>query len=143
MGQKKLAGLTVKETKMIFEKLLSEKESVVKNLEGFQQVVDNEGKSDEVDMANADYTNAHILRMRNREIFYLKKLNQAIEKFEDNSYGSCEECGCDIKFARLWARPTAQMCITCKEESERSEQSHIAGKKSKSMGETISLTPQL
>ncbi len=83
--------------------------------------ISTEEQSDQVDAASADYANAQILRMRNREIFYSKKLQSALKKFDSEEYGLCEDCGEEIKFARLNARPTAELCINCKEESEKNE----------------------
>lgn len=99
--------------------------------------------SDEVDKAMADIENAQKLRFRNRENFYVKKLNLALEKIAREEYGDCKECGDHIRFERLWARPTAELCIQCKEESERDESSNFFGRQSKSLGKTINLVPSL
>src|SRR5690606_16079539 len=95
---------------------------------------------DEVDAAVADYEGSHLLRFRNREVFYAKKLDKALKKIESGDYGACIECDGMIRFERLLARPTADMCIQCKEESEREESSNIFGRQSKSMGKTVDLS---
>jgi DnaK suppressor protein len=46
-------------------------------------------------------------------------LRHALAKFEDGSYGLCEECGGDIGFSRLQARPEARLCIGCQTRLER------------------------
>ena len=90
-------------------------------------------------MASADYTQAQSLRMRNRGVFYSKKLSRALKKIEDGEYGLCEDCGANIKFQRLAARPTAELCIDCKEEAERDEMASFISRQSKSLGESIKI----
>ena len=46
-------------------------------------------------------------------------VHQALAKFDDGSYGMCEQCGNDIGFARLLARPEAALCITCQARREK------------------------
>ena len=45
-------------------------------------------------------------------------LRRALAKFDDETYGLCEECGNEIGFSRLQARPEARLCITCQTRSE-------------------------
>lgn len=49
----------------------------------------------------------------------MQVLRHALAKFEDGSYGLCEECGGDIGFSRLQARPEARLCIGCQTRLER------------------------
>lgn len=49
----------------------------------------------------------------------LHTLRRALAKFDDDSYGICEECGNDIGFSRLQARPEARLCITCQTRAEK------------------------
>ncbi|MFD2365887.1 TraR/DksA family transcriptional regulator [Pseudoduganella sp. GCM10020061] len=46
-------------------------------------------------------------------------VRKALAKFDDGSYGLCEQCGNDIGFARLLARPEAGLCITCQARLEK------------------------
>lgn len=46
-------------------------------------------------------------------------VRKALSKFDDGSYGMCEQCGNDIGFARLLARPEAALCITCQSRMEK------------------------
>jgi DnaK suppressor protein len=96
--------------------------------------------SDEVEQSITDYNNSHLLRFRNREVFYVKKIEKALKKFDLNEFGLCDDCGCWIKYERLLARPTADLCIICKEESERDEFNNITSKQSKSFTRTVDLT---
>lgn len=48
----------------------------------------------------------------------LNRIEQALERLEDKSYGQCNNCGQTIKFERLQVIPTAEYCIRCQEEQE-------------------------
>jgi len=48
----------------------------------------------------------------------LNRIEQALERLEDKSYGHCINCGRTIKFERLQVIPTAEYCIRCQEEQE-------------------------
>ncbi len=61
------------------------------------------------------------LRTRDRERKLLKKINETIEKIDEDDYGFCEACGIDIGIRRLEARPTATLCVDCKTLSELKE----------------------
>jgi DnaK suppressor protein len=138
----KVRALTKKQLETLRQKLIAEKNSLVFNEDSKATVIElakPEG-SDEVEQSITDYTNSHLLRFRNREMFYAKKIDKALKKFEMNEYGLCSECGDWIRFERLLARPTAEMCIVCKEESERDESSSFTGRQSKSLGKVVDLT---
>lgn len=49
----------------------------------------------------------------------LAAVRMALSKFADGSYGLCEQCGNDIGYARLAARPEAALCITCQARREK------------------------
>ncbi len=100
--------------------------------------VNEDDKYDEVDQASADIEQSMRMRLRNREVFYLKKVEEALKRIEEGSFGECEDCGEDIELRRLEARPTATHCVACKEEQERREGLTMAGRQSKSMGEGFS-----
>ena len=61
------------------------------------------------------------LRIRSRESLLIKKIMNALERIENNTFGICEICEEDIAFRRLVARPVATKCIRCKTEEERLE----------------------
>jgi DnaK suppressor protein len=138
MSEKKL---TVKQLKDLEKKIVEEKERLI-----FKDVIvsdefnmSDEEKSDSVDQANAAVSTADRLRFRNRENFYYKKLEEALRRIKEGSYGECDSCSENIGFRRLLARPTAEMCIHCKEESERHENASIFGSRSKSLGKQLQL----
>jgi len=66
------------------------------------------------------------LRARDRERKLLKKIEQALDKVDKGDYGWCEACGIEIGIRRLEARPTAELCIDCKELAEIKEK-QLAG----------------
>ena len=49
----------------------------------------------------------------------VQQLRHALAKFDDGSYGLCEECGQPIGLSRLLARPEARLCIVCQTRAER------------------------
>jgi DnaK suppressor protein len=140
----KVKALTKKQIETLKKKLISEKETLVYTVsdENSLDLALSQG-GDDVEQSITDYNNSHQLRFRNREVFYAKKIDKALKKFETNEYGLCTECGCWIKYERLLARPTAEMCIICKEESERDESSSFIGRQSKSLGKVVDLTGML
>ncbi len=118
--------------------LLAEKERILnKQYDESQFCLDQNELSDVTDEASINSQTQHNIRLRNRENIYLKKINKALDKVKRGTYGFCEECDGEISFERLKARPVAEMCITCKEESEISESSNIFQKRSKSLGHTL------
>ncbi len=138
----KVKPLTKKQLDTLRQKLLEEKHGLVFNekLSTVDLSLAAPEGSDEVEQAITDYNNSHRLRFRNRELFYAKKIDKALKKFDLNEFGLCDECGSWIKFERLLARPTADLCIFCKEEAERDESSSFIGRQSKSLGKVVDLT---
>jgi DnaK suppressor protein len=92
---------------------------------------------DEVDQSIRERDDQIVLKLQGRQNFYMKKIDAALERVEDGSYGECEDCGADIGLKRLIARPTAQYCINCKEERERDEEQVSYIKKSHTHGREI------
>lgn len=138
-------ALTKKQLNQLVDKINAEKERILNNIEtDSDNITIKQGNgSDDVDHANAEYERAQLLRFRSRDLFYVKKLSKALEKIKDEEYGICEECDADIRFERLMARPTAELCISCKDEAEREESSSFLGRKSKSLGKKIDLVTSI
>lgn len=140
----KMKALTKKQLDTLKAKLVEERQSlVITDADPSDLDLSLSVGGDEVEQSITDYANSHTLRFRNREVFYAKKIDKALKKFEVNEYGMCDECGSWIKFERLLARPTADMCILCKEEAERDESSSFSGRQSKSLGKVVDLTGML
>ena len=82
---------------------------------------DNSSSADIVDQASS-YTEKNVeMRAINRQIKLISKIDQAIKKIKDNTYGYCEETGEPIGIKRLIARPIAALCIDAQEKHEKEE----------------------
>jgi len=79
---------------------------------------------DEIDLASSEYTQSMVFRLRDREKFLLKKIDDALARIENGTFGICEICEEEISVKRLEARPVTTMCIRCKEEQEKQEKSY-------------------
>lgn len=76
---------------------------------------------DEIDTASSESGLAFIGRLRERERVLIQKIDAALQKIEDGTYGVCASCEEDIGLERLMARPVADLCIDCKSQQERLE----------------------
>lgn len=94
---------------------------------------------DDVDLSSTELETSMRMRLRNREALFLKKIDEALARIAEGTFGQCERCEEDIEHRRLEARPTTTLCIHCKEEAERLEHLHIDGHRSKSLGSRIRL----
>jgi DnaK suppressor protein len=77
--------------------------------------------ADETDLASSEVNQSLTLRLRDRERLLIQKVEAALSKIHNGSYGTCEECEEPIEAKRLEARPVATLCIACKEEQEHKE----------------------
>lgn len=66
------------------------------------------------------------LRARDRERKLLRKIEKSLRRIESDEYGYCESCGVEIGIRRLEARPTAELCIDCKQLEEQREKTRAA-----------------
>ena len=76
---------------------------------------------DPADRATLEEEHALELRTRDRERKLLKKIDQALARIEDGSYGYCEDTGEPISLKRLEARPIATLSLEAQERHERNE----------------------
>jgi DnaK suppressor protein len=86
-----------------------------------------EENKDEVDQATTGIEQNMRMQMKNRENQTLKKIEEALRRIDEGSYGDCESCEEVIEIRRLQARPTTTLCIACKEEEEKHRASNILG----------------
>jgi len=84
---------------------------------------DTDDLPDEIDQASSEYTQSMIFRLRDREKFLLSKIEKALARVDNGSFGICEKCEEEISAKRLEARPVTTLCIRCKEEQEQKEKS--------------------
>lgn len=80
--------------------------------------------TDPMDRATQEEEQAIELRTRDRERKMMRKIDQALARIEDGSYGWCEETGEAIGLQRLLARPTATLCVEAQERRETRERVH-------------------
>lgn len=83
--------------------------------------IEYEKLPDEIDIATMQEALTLDLRRRERNTILIKKINIALAKIETRDYGYCTDCGGEIGADRLRARPTADLCISCKEAAEQKE----------------------
>ncbi|MFA4972714.1 MAG: RNA polymerase-binding protein DksA [bacterium] len=109
-----------------FKKILTERRKAIVDAaqstrESDVMMVEQADLPDEVDLASTETGQALNLRLRDRELVLLKKIDKTLKKMEDGEFGICERCGEEIGVKRLDARPVAELCIRCKEELEKLE----------------------
>lgn len=108
-----------------FKQILDEeKRKILRHLEDLSDSAEEDlesGAGDSVDIASQEINNANLQKIGKREAFLLKKIDLALQKIEEGTYGECESCGEEIGVPRLMARPVAQLCIDCKTEQESVE----------------------
>ena len=82
---------------------------------------------DPTDRASLEDNRNLTLRIRDRERKLISKIDEALGRIEDGSYGRCEECGGEIGVERLRARPVTTLCIACKSQQEAEERRRKLG----------------
>jgi DnaK suppressor protein len=82
---------------------------------------------DLIDQAVLDSQVDFKLRIRGRQKQLIQKIQRALDRIEDGSFGICEECGEDIPVKRLKARPVTTLCIVCKSRLEARERAVESG----------------
>ena len=91
-------------------------------IEGMQQ--DTRNIPDSADRASEETDRALELRTRDRQRKLITKIDAAIRRIDDGSYGYCEETGEPISLRRLDARPIATLSLEAQERHERKERVH-------------------
>tara|TARA_B100002052_G_scaffold248170_1_gene234865 strand:+ start:180 stop:587 length:408 start_codon:yes stop_codon:yes gene_type:complete len=96
--------------------LLKESSQTLNNLQ-----TENEAKSDITDRASEEIDRSFELRTRDRERKLINKIDAALQRIEDGSYGYCDETGDPISIKRLEARPVATLSLEAQEMHEKAE----------------------
>ncbi len=104
-------------------KLLAWKDEILReSRETLNQLqVDNQNHPDLADRASSETDRAIELRARDRQRKLIAKIDAALKRIEDGTYGYCEETGEPISLKRLDARPIATLSIEAQERHERRE----------------------
>jgi len=107
-------------------KLIAWREEIIRESRETLNVLQTEKENhpDLTDRASFETDRAVELRARDRQRKLIAKINAAIARIEDGSYGYCEETGEPISLRRLEARPIATLSIEAQERHERNERVH-------------------
>jgi len=113
-----------KHKKFFKKKLIDWKNEIMEsNVKGlYLNEIDGEISSpDIIDQASSQTEKTVEMRTLNRQIKLLSKINKAIKRIDDNTYGYCEDTGEPIGLKRLIARPIATLSIEAQEKHEKNE----------------------
>ena len=119
--------MCAKHKKFFTEELLKWKNDIIKsnNLGNIlNSSDDNVSSADMVDQASS-YTDKSVeMKSLNRSRKLISKINSALQRIKEGTYGFCEETGEPIGLKRLMARPVAKYTITAQEKHEKNEKVH-------------------
>ncbi|MEQ1646937.1 MAG: TraR/DksA family transcriptional regulator [Pyrinomonadaceae bacterium] len=99
--------------KEIKEKLLAEREILIRKLKGSDLSIDDSETPDPVDLAVRNYSKNVQLAVSENESKQLTLIDEALLRLEDGEYGTCLNCEKDINPKRLAAIPWARYCLDC------------------------------
>src|SRR5512147_3340512 len=119
--------LKKKDLKRFRDLLIAKRNGILRNAQrtlSEDMTLDADDLPDEMDLASSEYLQSFTFRLRGREKVFLDKIEKALRKIEDGSFGVCEECGEEISIKRLEARPETTLCIRCKEDQEHHEKNY-------------------
>lgn len=83
---------------------------------------DENSFADSVDQAAHETDKTFQIHLKNRERTIMHRIETALRRIEDGSFGNCESCGELISEARLKANPAATLCLDCMSEAENKQQ---------------------
>ena len=108
------------------EKLLNWKKSILSESKDTIKGMKEETRNipDVADRASEETDRALELRTRDRQRKLISKIDSALRRIDDGSYGYCEESGEPISLKRLDARPIATLSVEAQERHERRERDH-------------------
>lgn len=117
------AAMTAVDLRFFKEVLLSQRAEILNKNEFFtgESAIESTGQGDEGDLAVSEVNLSMALRLKERQAQMLIKIDRALGKMEEGSFGLCEQCEEALNINRLRARPVATLCISCKEEQESKE----------------------
>jgi len=104
--------------------LLEEKQRILNNSKNAlrnELALSPDDLPDETDLAASEITQNLVFKLRDRERQLLSKIDEALSRMEDGTFGTCQDCEEPIEPRRLEARPVSTLCIACKEKQEHRE----------------------
>ena len=108
------------------QQLLSWKKDLLNQSSGTLEELRQGGlnQPDDIDRASLETDKSLDLRTKDRARKLIIKIDEALERIEDGTYGYCEETGEEIGIDRLMARPIATLCVEAQERHERMEKTY-------------------
>ncbi len=104
--------------------LVKQKEELLVSLRETSEHLQNQAReTDENDRASLEEERWLELRIRERELKLVRKIDEALRRIEEGTYGYCEDTGEEIGLERLLIRPTATLSIEAKQRRETLEKS--------------------
>ena len=120
--------MCTKHKKYFTKKLVSWRKEIVKSNNDnivLNNLDDNVASADIVDQASSYTEKAVEMRASNRRRKLVNKIDQALKRLKDGTYGYCEDTGEPIGLKRLIARPIATLCIEAQEKHEKEEKIYV------------------
>ena len=117
-------SICVLNTKVFTEELINWKKDIIKanNLGNILNSSDDNVSSADISNQASSYTDKSVeMKSLNRSRKLISKINVALQRLKDGTYGFCEETGEPIGLKRLMARPVATLSIEAQEKHERNE----------------------
>lgn len=107
-----------------YKKLLLEERQRILNAsrKGLEDIkVDIDDLPDETDQAASEVNQSLAFKLRDRERILLSKIDEALARIDEGTFGTCKDCEEPIETKRLDARPVTTLCLACKEKQEHRE----------------------
>ena len=104
--------------------LLEEKERILNNSKNAiktELALSPDDLPDETDLAASEIHQNLVFKLRDRERQLLTKIDEALARMDEGTFGTCVDCEEPIEVRRLEARPVSELCIACKEKQEHRE----------------------
>ena len=102
--------------------LIQQRSDILNKADAFkEEAKQGDVQGDEGDLAVSELNLSLTLRLQERQAHLLSKVDRALAKIEEGTFGLCEGCEEPLLLGRLKARPVANLCISCKEEQENRE----------------------
>jgi DnaK suppressor protein len=99
----------------IKDRLIAERENLLNKLKENDLSIDDSETPDPVDLAVRNYSKNVMLAVSENDSRQIILINEALERIEDEEYGSCQNCEKEINPKRLDAIPWARYCLNCQE----------------------------
>jgi len=126
MATKTLSNETLEQYEKILILEKEQTQKLINNINDIQRKGNKDQSGDlssysihQADMGTDTDESEKRVYMLNKELEKIQKLNKALKRIYDKSYGVCEICGCYIPENRLKIVPYAKFCIECKSKEER------------------------